>query len=101
MVERLLSFRARADRLAGVWCGAGFAPAKRPQVRRLLNAPTARVHIHNFARNAARQAEPARPDEAVLHAPDRGAGGGRGAAVGRGLLAGPVNHAAALGLGLT
>jgi capsular polysaccharide export protein len=56
-VERLLRFRGRAERLAGVWCGAGFAPAKRPQVRRLLNAPTARVRIHNFARHAARQAE--------------------------------------------
>lgn len=56
-LERLVAFRARAERLRGVWHGAGFAPAKRPQVKRLLNAPTATVRIHNFARHAATAAE--------------------------------------------
>lgn len=56
-VERLAAFRARAERLRGVWAGAGFAPAKRPQVKRLLNAPTSQVRVFNFSRAAARHAE--------------------------------------------
>ncbi len=56
-VDRLVSLRARADRLAGSWSGAGFAPAKRPAVRRLLTGPKSTVRVHWFARNAAREAE--------------------------------------------
>jgi capsular polysaccharide export protein len=40
-LERLISLRDRADRLAGPWAAVGFAPAKRPPVRRLLNSPKA------------------------------------------------------------
>jgi capsular polysaccharide export protein len=40
-LERLIALRDRADRLAGSWSAVGFAPAKRPPVRRLLNSPKA------------------------------------------------------------
>jgi capsular polysaccharide export protein len=42
-LERLVALRDRADRLAGDWAAVGFAPAKRPPVRRLLNSPKARM----------------------------------------------------------
>lgn len=56
-LERLIRLRDRADRLAGVWAAAGFAPAKRPPIRRLLNSPKGSLRYHWFARNAAKQAE--------------------------------------------
>lgn len=55
-LERLISLRDRARRLAGQWSAVGFAPAKRPPVRRLLNAPTATVRYFAFARSAAASA---------------------------------------------
>ena len=42
-VTRLIALRDRSERLRGYWAGVGFAPAKRAAVRRLLNAPTARL----------------------------------------------------------
>ncbi|WP_339915348.1 capsular polysaccharide biosynthesis protein [uncultured Brevundimonas sp.] len=42
-VTRMMALRDRAERLRGYWAGVGFAPAKRATVRRLLNAPTARL----------------------------------------------------------
>jgi len=42
-LERLIALRDRADRLAGDWAAVGFAPAKRPPVRRLLNSPKGRI----------------------------------------------------------
>lgn len=42
-LDRLIALRDRADRLAGSWSAVGFAPAKRPPVRRLLNSPKARL----------------------------------------------------------
>lgn len=62
-LERLIFMRERAARLAGDWAAVGFAPAKRPPVRRLLNAPTARVRYFSFARSAAAAA---RRDDARL-----------------------------------
>ena len=56
-LERLIALRNRADRLSGVWAAAGFAPAKRPPIRRLLNSPKGSVRYHWFARNAAKKAE--------------------------------------------
>jgi capsular polysaccharide export protein len=58
-LERLIRLRDRADRLSGVWAAAGFAPAKRPPIRRLLNSPKGSVRYHWFARNAAKLAEDA------------------------------------------
>ncbi len=46
-VARLITLRDRAERLAGDWAAVGFAPAKRPQVRRLLNGP--KTHLRYFA----------------------------------------------------
>lgn len=48
-VTRLTALRDRAERLRGYWAGAGFAPAKRAAVRRLLNAPTARLDYFDTA----------------------------------------------------
>ncbi|CAN5262528.1 capsular polysaccharide biosynthesis protein [soil metagenome] len=56
-LERLIRLRDRAKRLSGVWAAAGFAPAKRPPTRRLLNSPKGQVRYHWFARNAAKAAE--------------------------------------------
>ncbi len=56
-LERLVRLRDRAERLSGVWAAAGFAPAKRPPIRRLLNSPKGEVRYYWFARNAARAAE--------------------------------------------
>lgn len=56
-LERLIHLRDRAERLSGTWAAAGFAPAKRPPIRRLLNSPKGSVRYHWFARNAAKQAE--------------------------------------------
>jgi len=56
-LERLIRLRDRAERLSGVWAAAGFAPAKRPPIRRLLNSPKGSVRYHWFARNAAKLAE--------------------------------------------
>ncbi len=55
-LERLIALRDRADRLSGFWGAAGFAPAKRPPTRRLLNSPKGQVRYFWFARNAARAA---------------------------------------------
>jgi capsular polysaccharide export protein len=56
-VERLLTLRERAERLAGDWSAVGFAPAKRPQVRRLLNGPKTRLRYFASASRAAAHAE--------------------------------------------
>jgi len=56
-LERLIALRDRAERLAGDWSAVGFAPAKRPAIRRLLNSPRARLRYHWFARGAVRSAE--------------------------------------------
>lgn len=55
-LERLVHLRDRAERLGGFWGAAGFAPAKRPPIRRLLNSPKGEVRYFWFARNAARAA---------------------------------------------
>ena len=51
-LERLISLRDRADRLAGDWAAVGFAPAKRPPVRRLLNSPKATMRYFMSPRRA-------------------------------------------------
>ncbi len=56
-LDRLIALRDRADRLSGFWGAAGFAPAKRPPTRRLLNSPKGQVRYFWFARDAARAAE--------------------------------------------
>jgi capsular polysaccharide export protein len=56
-LNRLIRLRDRADRLQGFWAAAGFAPAKRPPIRKLLNSPRGEVRYHWFARNAAKSAE--------------------------------------------
>lgn len=56
-LERLIALRDRAERLGGFWGAAGFAPAKRPPIRRLLNSPKGQVRYHWLARNAARATE--------------------------------------------
>lgn len=56
-VERLLTLRDRAERLAGDWSAVGFAPAKRPQVRCLLNGPKTRLKYFARASRAAAHAE--------------------------------------------
>ena len=56
-LERLIALRDRADRLSGVWAAAGFAPAKRPPIRRLMNSPKGSVRFFWFARKAAEKAE--------------------------------------------
>lgn len=48
-VTRLTALRDRAERLRGYWAGVGFAPAKRAAVRRLLNAPAARIAYFDTA----------------------------------------------------
>ncbi|WP_292123597.1 capsular polysaccharide biosynthesis protein [Brevundimonas sp.] len=55
-VERLIALRDRADRLAGDWAAVGFAPAKRPPVRRLLNSPKARMRYFMSPSRAAAHA---------------------------------------------
>ena len=50
-LERLIALRDRANRLAGHWAAVGFAPAKRPPVRRLLNSP--KGHVKYFWRSSA------------------------------------------------
>ena len=57
-VDRLISLRDRADRLAGYWAGVGFSPAKRPPIRRLLNGPrTTMKYFASASRAAARAGE--------------------------------------------
>ena len=56
-LDRLIRLRDRAERLQGFWAAAGFAPAKRPPIRKLLNSPRGEVRYHWFARNAAKAAE--------------------------------------------
>jgi capsular polysaccharide export protein len=56
-LDRLIRLRDRAERLQGFWAAAGFAPAKRPPIRKLLNSPRGEVRYHWFAKNAARAAE--------------------------------------------
>jgi capsular polysaccharide export protein len=56
-LDRLIRLRDRAQRLEGVWAAAGFAPAKRPPIRKLLNSPRGEVRYHWFAKNAAKAAE--------------------------------------------
>lgn len=55
-LERLIALRDRADRLAGAWSAVGFAPAKRPPVRRLLNSPKARMRYFMSPSRAAAHA---------------------------------------------
>jgi len=55
-LERLIALRDRADRLAGSWAAVGFAPAKRPPVRRLLNSPKASLRYFMSPRRAAAHA---------------------------------------------
>jgi capsular polysaccharide export protein len=55
-LQRLVALRDRADRLAGDWAAVGFAPAKRPPVRRLLNSPKARMRYFWRAKAAAAHA---------------------------------------------
>ena len=55
-LERLVALRDRADRLAGDWAAVGFAPAKRPPVRRLLNSPKARMRYFWRAKAAVEHA---------------------------------------------
>ncbi|VXB08649.1 Capsule polysaccharide modification protein LipA [Brevundimonas sp. G8] len=55
-VERLIALRDRADRLAGSWSAVGFAPAKRPPVRRLLNSPKATMRYFMSPSRAAAHA---------------------------------------------
>ncbi len=56
-VDRLVSLRDRADRLAGTWAGVGFSPAKRPPIRRLLNGPRTTMKYFASASRAAARAE--------------------------------------------
>jgi len=56
-LERLIALRDRADRLAGSWSAVGFAPAKRPPVRRLLNSPKASMRYFMSASRAAAHAK--------------------------------------------
>ena len=56
-VDRLISLRDRADRLAGYWAGVGFSPATRPPIRRLLNGPRTRMKYFASAPRAAAKAE--------------------------------------------
>ncbi|WP_306003165.1 capsular polysaccharide biosynthesis protein [Brevundimonas sp. C43] len=56
-LERLIALRDRADRLAGSWSAVGFAPAKRPPVRRLLNSPKATMRYFMSPSRAAAQAK--------------------------------------------
>jgi capsular polysaccharide export protein len=56
-LDRLIRLRDRAQRLEGFWAAAGFAPAKRPPIRKLLNSPRGEVRYHWFARHAAKSAE--------------------------------------------
>jgi len=53
---RLIALRDRADRLAGSWSAVGFAPAKRPPVRRLLNSPKATMRYFMSPSRAAAHA---------------------------------------------
>lgn len=55
-LERLIALRDRADRLAGAWSAVGFAPAKRPPVRRLLNSPKATMRYFMSPSRAAAHA---------------------------------------------
>jgi len=55
-LERLIALRDRADRLAGSWSAVGFAPAKRPPVRRLLNSPKASMRYFMSPSRAAAHA---------------------------------------------
>lgn len=55
-LERLIALRDRADRLAGDWAGVGFAPAKQPAMRRLLNGPKTRLRYFASASRAAAHA---------------------------------------------
>ena len=56
-VQRLTTLRGRAERLTGDWAAVGFAPAKRPQVRRLLNGPKTRLKYFASASRAVVHAE--------------------------------------------
>ncbi|MFN3817010.1 capsular polysaccharide biosynthesis protein [Brevundimonas sp.] len=56
-LERLIALRDRADRLSGLNACVAFAPAKRPPVRRLLNAPKGPVRYFASAAGARTAAE--------------------------------------------
>ncbi|WP_428150149.1 capsular polysaccharide biosynthesis protein [Brevundimonas sp.] len=56
-IDRLISLRDRAERLAGYWAGVGFSPAKRPPIRRLLNGPRTTMKYFASASRAAAKAE--------------------------------------------
>ena len=55
-VARLAALRDRAERLAGPWSAVGFAPAKRPPIRRLLNSPKAHLRYFMSPQAAVRDA---------------------------------------------
>lgn len=55
-LDRLVHMRGRAERLAGSWHAVGFAPAKRPSIRRLLNGPKTRLRWHSVPARAAHAA---------------------------------------------
>lgn len=72
-VDRLFALRDRARRLSGLHACVGFAPAKRPPVRRLLNSPLGEVRY--FASNeAARRAAEAEGGRVVAWASRAGEG---------------------------
>ncbi len=56
-LDRLIVLRDRAERLGGYWAGVGFAPAKRPPIRKLLNSPKGRVRYFASASRAAASAQ--------------------------------------------
>lgn len=45
-LDRLIALDSRARRLEGFWAGVGFAPAKRPAIRRLLNGPRTELRYY-------------------------------------------------------
>lgn len=55
-VERLISLRDRATRVAGYWAAVGFAPAKQTAVRRLVNGPNSRLEYFETPARAAQAA---------------------------------------------
>lgn len=61
-VARLAAMRDRARRLAGLHACVGFSPAKRPQVRRLLNSPLGETRYFRSVAHARRAAEAAGGD---------------------------------------
>lgn len=54
--DRLALMLQRSRRLAGHWSATGFAPAKRPAIRRLINGPATTLRYHWRPGGAAQQA---------------------------------------------